>query len=136
MKIRTVKFTIKGYQNGEYELDVHGIMYDQLKKPEDPDANDSFDEEEKAVDLTLKGWIILNNISVLGTSFTDLGTIESFDRSQFREMAVCQKLDNNFIFKVTLGRIECSRGVFEQLVSLINGEISSDPPLERLDFNF
>ena len=40
---RTVKFQIKGYQNGQYELEVHGVMYDQLKKPEDPDANDSFD---------------------------------------------------------------------------------------------
>ena len=111
-------------------------MYDQLKKPEDPDANDSFDEEEKAVDMSLKGYIKLNDISVFGTYFNDLETIENFERSQFRENTVCQKLDNNFVWSVVLQDIECSRGVFEQLLSLINGEISTEPPLLTLVIRF
>ena len=69
---RTVKFTITGCENGVYEFEVHGVMYDTLKSIDDPDANDSLSEEEKAVDMSLTGWIKLNDISVFGTGPNDL----------------------------------------------------------------
>ena len=51
---------------------MDGNIYDKLKIKDGPNANDSFEEEEKAVDMSLKGWILLNDISVFGTGWLDL----------------------------------------------------------------
>ena len=54
---KTVKFQITGFENGLFQLEVHGVKFELMKDKDSPDADDSFDEEEKVVDMSLTGFI-------------------------------------------------------------------------------
>ena len=63
-----MKFQITGIENGLFQLEVHGVKFEKLKDKDDPDADDSFDEEEKVVDMSFTGYIQLSGINILGNS--------------------------------------------------------------------
>ena len=63
-----MKFQITGIENGLFQLEVHGVKFEKLKDKDDPDADNSFDEEEKVVDMSFTGYIQLNDLVILGNS--------------------------------------------------------------------